>query len=258
MEDLTTTTDTPRSVLVTGCNGAIGAPVTRALIARGHRVRGFDLTPPPDDLGLTDCIRADLTDRPALDRAMADIEVCIHLAANPHGHATWDDLMGPNIQGLHHTWEAACDAGVKRMIPASTVQTVLGGGWKDYPIVPVDAPLRPRNFYAATKCLAEALAWVYHHNRGIEVILVRPGFFPRDAKEVARVAGSDYGPRMYWSPRDAARFYTLAVEATDITFVTLYGASRHERPFFDLEPAREAIGYEPQDRFPDGAPEDES
>ena len=43
----------PQRVLVTGASGAIGTPVCRHLLARGHHVRGFALDQNPD---LADCI----------------------------------------------------------------------------------------------------------------------------------------------------------------------------------------------------------
>jgi dTDP-L-rhamnose 4-epimerase len=49
---------TPRTVLVTGSAGRIGRAVCRELLARGHRVRGFDRLASRD---LADQLEGDLS-----------------------------------------------------------------------------------------------------------------------------------------------------------------------------------------------------
>ena len=60
----------PKRVLVTGSTGAIGQPLSRYLMARGHTVRGLARRPTP---GLTDFVVGDLADRDAVRTA---VDVC--------------------------------------------------------------------------------------------------------------------------------------------------------------------------------------
>jgi hypothetical protein len=56
---------------------------------------------------------------------------------------------------------------------------------------------------------------------------------------------------VYLSPRDAARFFRIAVEAKDVDFAVMFVAGPESGARFDLEPARR-LGFEPRDRFPEG------
>lgn len=125
---------TSRRVLVTGCNGAIGRPVCAWLKRAGHFVRGFDVT---DHLlaaeGCSEFIKGDICDAEAVGKAMLGVDVLIHLAAFPdikdaHGNAVGfvDKLLMPNVAGLYVCVEAALQAGVARVVLASSVQVITG------------------------------------------------------------------------------------------------------------------------------------
>src|SRR3954469_26058682 len=74
-------TTAPRRVLATGSTGAIGQPLTRHLLGRGHTVRGFARRPTP---GLTDYVETDLTDRDAVRRAVEGMDTIVHLGTYPN------------------------------------------------------------------------------------------------------------------------------------------------------------------------------
>ena len=90
-----------QQVLVTGAAGAIGRSVCRELIARGHRVRGFDRVAPPKTIeGLTDMRLGDLEDHEAVNDAVAGVGAVIHLAAKPDEADFKNELLGPNVGGV--------------------------------------------------------------------------------------------------------------------------------------------------------------
>ena len=63
----------------------------------------------------------------------------------------------------------------------------------------------------------------------------------------------DWAKRVYLSPGDAGRFFACAVEAkADIPFAVLYATSRTPRPPYDLATAKELVGFEPQESWPQG------
>ena len=68
-------------ILLTGASGFIGRHVADALSRRGGEIRGFCRTPPPSDTALSDWVRGDVTDRPALARALEHCEAVVHVAA---------------------------------------------------------------------------------------------------------------------------------------------------------------------------------
>src|SRR5437763_4925175 len=110
-------------VLVTGSAGRVGRAVVRELQARGHPGRGFDRVPTP---GLGDCVIGDLTDAAAVRRATAGAGTIIHLAATPDDADFLSELVPNNVIGVYHVFEAAREAGVKRLIVASSGQVVWG------------------------------------------------------------------------------------------------------------------------------------
>src|SRR5204863_5524840 len=134
----------PRRVLVTGSTGAIGQPLCRYLLQRGHSVRGFARRPTP---GLDDYVVGDLADREAVRRAATGMDTIVHLGAYPNPADFIDVLLGPNVMGLYHICEAAAEFGVRRLILASTVQVITGHEFRDRPVRVEDGPA-PVNHYA--------------------------------------------------------------------------------------------------------------
>src|SRR5579863_1872158 len=100
------------TVLVTGSAGRIGRAVVRELKARGHAVRGFDRVPTP---GLADALVGNITDGAAVRRA----------AATPAADDFLTQLLPKSVVGAYHVMEAAREAGVRRVILASSGQV----GW---------------------------------------------------------------------------------------------------------------------------------
>jgi len=241
----------PRSVLVTGSSGRIGQAAVAELHRRGHRVRGFDRVPKasPDDF-----IAGDLCDRTALDRAAQGIECVIHLAATPDDADFLTELMPNNIAGLYHVLESAREAGVRRLVLASSGQVnwwqQMKGPW---PIRAEDPP-SPRYWYAATKMFMESIGRSFAETHGISVIAARLGWCPRTREQVAEIAANEWSQDVYFSPGDAGRFFACAVEAPDhIGFATVYAASRPvHRDRFDMTSAQKLLGYEPQAQWPEG------
>jgi len=241
----------PHSVLVTGSSGRIGQAVVAELSRRGHRVRGFDRIPTP---GLPECVVGDLCDCDSLERALRGIECVIHLAATPDDADFLTELMQNNIAGLYHIMESARAAGVRRLVLASSGQV---NWWQQqrgpWPIRLEDSPT-PKYWYAATKMFMEAIGRGFAETHGMSVIIARLGWCPRTAEQVAEIAGSEWSQDVYFSPGDAGRFFACTVEASDdVRFATVYAASRPvHRERFDMASARELLGYEPQEQWPQG------
>jgi hypothetical protein len=83
------------------------------------------------------------------------------------------------------------------------------------------------------------------------------GWCPRTVEHVAELARTEWGPDVYLSPGDAGRFFACAVEARpDSNYVVVYACSRPlGQGQYDLEPAKRLLGFDPQDRWPEGIEE---
>jgi nucleoside-diphosphate-sugar epimerase len=244
----------PRTVLVTGSAGRIGRAVVRELKARGHSVRGFDRVPTP---GVADALVADITDGAAVRRAAQGMTAIVHLAATPDDDDFLTQLLPNNIVGVYHVMEAAREAGVRRVVLASSGQVVW---WQRFtgPIpIGSDVQPTPRGWYAATKVFQEAAGRAFAEAHGLSVIAARLGWCPRNRDHIEELRGIEWAKDVYLSPGDAGRFFACAVEApADIRFAVVYACSRPLlQSYYDECPARELLGYEPQDQWPQGTDE---
>jgi uronate dehydrogenase len=234
------------SVLVTGSAGAVGRPVCRELLGRGHAVRGLDLVPTPD---LDDCVVADIAEPEPVAEAMRGVEAVVHLAAEPNDAPFAAKLVGPNVVGLHNVMSAAREAGVRRVVLASSMMVVLYGPKRGRPARVDEA--YPADHYALTKLWAEQMGEMYARCHGLSVIALRLTWMVRNPDGARRLRQTDRRD-LYVSSLDAGRAFASAVEATGIEFAVVYAGGPDCGANFDLEPARRLLGFEPRDHWPEG------
>ncbi|MGW7368843.1 NAD-dependent epimerase/dehydratase family protein [Streptomyces sp. NPDC054841] len=232
----------PRTVLLTGAAGGIGTLMRGLLPAYGYELRLFDMTPIDGEPG---AITADLADKDALREAVRGVDAIIHLAGISL-EASFDKILRANIEGTYNLYEAAREAGVGRVVFASSNHAV---GFTPRPresaprdpgvLIPVDTPHRPDTYYGLSKCFGEDLAQLYWDQYGIETVSVRIGSCFMEPNSVRMLS-------VWMSPGDGARLFHAALTAKDVGHTVVYGSSANTRLWWDLSTAR-ALGYEPQD-----------
>ena len=166
-------------MLVTGCAGFIGFHVCRQLLEKGEEIVGLDslneyydvnlkrarlaLLTPASDFRF---VRADLTDRQAMERLFASerFEIVVHLAAQAgvryslsHPHAYID----ANLVGFMNVLEGCRHSSVGHLAFASS-SSVYGGN-THMPFSTRDPVDHPLSLYAATKRANELMAHAYAH-----------------------------------------------------------------------------------------------
>ena len=235
-------------VAITGGDGLIGGILRDRLAGR------FDLRV----LTRED---ADLQDLPALEQAFARTDAVVHLAATAETAAEWNDLVGPNVIGAYHAFEAARRAGVRRVVFASSNHVVGMEMWDDQHFadperpteVGTDGPVRPDSLYGATKAWGEALGRLYAERHELEVICLRIGWVtdddlppeperPRD--EPPQVARRARG--MWLSHRDCATLVDAALSA-DVRFAIVNGVGDNVGRWLSLDEGRRLLDWQPQD-----------
>jgi nucleoside-diphosphate-sugar epimerase len=243
--------ETPSLVIVTGSAGRIGRAAVRGLKAHGYRVRAFDLIPTPN---ADESIVGDIADGTAIGRAMKGATALVHLAAVPDDDDFLTKLLPNNIIGVYHVMEAARAAGVKRLILGSSGQVIWWQRFTGPLPIGADVPPSPRGWYAAAKLFLEGAGRSYAELHGHSVIVVRLGWCPRSREHGEELARTEWGPDVYLSPGDAGRFFACAVAAPlDIRHAVVYAMSRPARRLMhDMTPARDLLGYEPKDTWPEG------
>ncbi|MEM6333574.1 MAG: NAD(P)-dependent oxidoreductase [Planctomycetota bacterium] len=250
-------TDDPQSILVTGSSGHLGHVVAAALVQAGHDVRGFDHRPPRSGIPMAcPTTFGNLADEPALHTACQGVDHVIHLAANPWSHAQFtSQLAEPNFIGVHNIVNAARLASVKRLILASSVQA---SSKATRPAIPSIQHQGGKNWYALSKVFAEHAGRLAHDRHGIDVIAARIGWFLVNQRGKESIEHADERDA-FLSKEDAARFFTACVDADWSGFHVLFAMSRPQDdadPKYDLQPSRDLLGYDPQHRYPEGAPQD--
>jgi dihydroflavonol-4-reductase len=113
------------TAFVTGASGFVGANLTRALLARGWRVRALVRGAAPSLAGLdVELVPGDVF-ADGLAGAMAGCDALFHLAAT---YSLWrrdrQDVIRSSILGTRHVLRAARDAGVPRAIHTSSVAAI--------------------------------------------------------------------------------------------------------------------------------------
>ncbi|MEB8338407.1 NAD-dependent epimerase/dehydratase family protein [Streptomyces endophyticus] len=240
-------------VLVTGGAGFIGSHVVEALTARGHEPVVFDVRADPG---------ADVRDPDAVTRALAGADAVCHQAARVglgNGVADAAEYVSRNDLGTAVLLAAMADAGVPRLVLAGSM-VVYGEGRYACPrhgvvrpgpraaadldagrfeprcpdcgaelapgLVGEDAPVDPRNVYAATKLAQEHLAAAWARASGGTAVSLR--------------YHNVYGPRM---PRDTpyagvASFFRSALARGEAPRV--FEDGRQRRDFVHVRDVAEA------------------
>ena len=111
-------------ILVTGSTGFIGAQLCKALLNQGEKVRAFHRANSPqtllNDLDV-DHVIGDLTQPETLYRAMKEVDVVFHTAAQLGSHGDSKKMASVTVDGTKHLLQAALDNGVKRVVHTSSV-----------------------------------------------------------------------------------------------------------------------------------------
>ena len=247
-----------RKILVTGMAGQIGQILCRGLSEKYEFV-GIDKKPPasglPEDFHVVDIADVDAI-RPRFD----GIDTVIHLGADPSPRASWESVLDNNIVGTRNVFEAARDAGVGRVIFASSNHVVGYYPMKDdpyravyegrladvrHPIEPLTAThLRPDSYYGVSKAFGESLGSYFHDAFGLSVICMRIGWVmtPDDPSFSAAALS------LWLSHTDAARFVEKCIDAPKhVGFAIVHGMSDNELRIWEKDETRRVIGFEPED-----------
>ncbi|MFJ9389082.1 NAD-dependent epimerase/dehydratase family protein [Nocardioides sp. NPDC101246] len=229
-------------VLITGADGVVGRLMRTRLARAGRVLRLLDVVRPEDPAEgeAVEVIEASVTDEAAMRAACEGVEAIIHLGGISV-EGPWADILSANIDGTRVVLEAARDAGVARVVLASSNHAA---GFYDLDDVPAeglaaDAFPRPDTYYGVSKVAMEALGSLFHDRYGIDVTALRIG----------SCFEKPWDRRSLWtwmSPDDGARLLEACLATPEPGFRVVWGISRNTRRWWSLE-AGEAIGYHPQD-----------
>ena len=165
-----------RRVLVTGASGRVGRHVVDALLG-DCEVTVLDLAPPVQDVAF---IEGNVLDLGAVRAATADQDAVIHLAAIDIGvPAEPEAYFGTNVMGTWNAVQAAREAGVRKVVLASSISAVgVGEMRSDFPpeYIPIDEahPTKPAHAYGVSKLVVEDIARAFALEGDMSITCLRP------------------------------------------------------------------------------------
>jgi nucleoside-diphosphate-sugar epimerase len=210
--------------LITGGAGFIGSHVVEALIHAGNQVRVLDNFHTGKRRNLSavgnkiELIEGDIRDTSLSRQVMEKVEYVIHLAALhevPRSVEQPAETHDVNVTGILNLLVAARDAGVKRLVYASS-SAVYG----DSPILPRSedmTPLPTSSPYAVSKLAGEFYCQLFSHLYGLETVSLR--FF------------NIFGPRQDSASDYAGVIPKFVTALLSDTPPTIYGDGEQSRDF---------------------------
>jgi nucleoside-diphosphate-sugar epimerase len=248
-----------KKVLITGASGLIGR-ILRERLGDKYEFSGLSRRPTP---GIR-FVQADIANLDAIRPAFAGQDTVVHLAAYTGTESDpaandWEPNLEHSIVGVRNVYEAAREAGVKRVVFASSGCVILGferefpydvlvageydrapTGWK---MADQTWPLRPDSVYGACKAFGEVLGRYYADAYGLSVLCIRLGaVLPADRPTLRRQYPG------YLSHADVTQITERCIDAPDSLKYDIFDAvSKNRWAWRSTQHAREVIGYEPQD-----------
>lgn len=225
-----------KPVLLTGASGGLGRVLARNLGAAGWKLVLTDIAPFPDALPPgARFVRADLNDGMAIMRLAEGCGMILHFGGIST-EASFESVLGPNLRGLYHIYEAARRERA-RVLFASSNHSI--GFHERSEKLDADCQFMPDTFYGLSKAYGELMGRMYWFKHGVENVNVRIGSsFPEPVD--ARMLST------YLSYDDLTRLCVRATLAEKTESCVIWGASTNSRTYWGAD-SREALGWLPQD-----------
>ncbi len=165
--------------LVTGGAGFIGSHLVEELVKQGEDVRVLDNLSTGKKkniepfLSKIEFVEGDIRELELVKKAMDGVDYVLHQAAVPSVPRSVKDPLtsnSANVEGTLNVLIAARDAGVKRVVYASS-SSVYG----DTPVLPKHEEMKqaPRSPYAVSKLAGELYCQAFYHVYGLETVALR-------------------------------------------------------------------------------------
>jgi nucleoside-diphosphate-sugar epimerase len=167
-------------ILVTGGMGEVGRPTVMALLEHGHTVRVLDLSV-SDPIPGAECRAGDVTDFAQVQACMDGMEGVVHLAAYRHpGLAPEPRIFAVNVGGTFNVFRAASDAGIKRVVCASSINALGFNFGITFPegqlrYFPIDEahPTHTTDPYSYSKQMIEQVGAYFWRREGVTSLFLR-------------------------------------------------------------------------------------
>lgn len=231
-------------ILLTGAAGKIARYLRPRLLERYGLLRLSDRVNPAPLVANEEVALAELSDFEAIAKAAAGCRAIVHMGACIV-EESWEIIHESNILGARNVLEAARQAGIRRVVLASSVHAV---GYH-----PVTATLDaksaalPDSFYGVSKVFAEGLACLYAEKAQMDIACLRIGSVLPKPTEPRHLS-------TWLSYPDTWRLVEACLDAPALGYTVMYGCSANTRSWWD-NAGSPHVAYKPEDNAEDYAAE---
>lgn len=232
-------------ILITGASGNLGSYMA-SILAKKYELVLTDIRPQKNKT--SNFIKADLADFKSIKKLCKDIDVILHFGASCQKDSPWEELLPNNIIGTRNVFEAAHECGCKRVVFASSINTINGYP-ADYEL-PLKAVLKPLNLYGVSKAFGEALGSYYADQKNLSVLCLRFGRIADkcDPKITMHTAARGFSPIdrviIY---EDAAQLIEKCIRAPKKVHFGIFNAlSDNRNKRLDISETKAILGYKPK------------
>lgn len=257
-------------IAITGAAGNVGSTVLDAFDRETHTVTPITQTEEED---IESVVLNVLNRDDFVEKLPDDVDVLVHLAANPSPYADWDEVKDVNVDGVYNAYHAAVENDLDRVVYSSSNHALNAREVADpdepetlrddAPAVYPDQEPYPDSFYGVTKVAGEALGKHFAHKTDLEVVNLRIGWLlPREqlrekvtdppSSDEYTEEGARFARAMWLSPRDC-RDAVAAAALADVREnpLTAHAISANDERCLSLTQTLRSIGYTPRDNAAD-------
>ena len=225
-----------KKIVLTGAAGRLGGYLRKPLAAKCETLVSTDIAPLTDPLIKGErFVQADLADYTKMAEVIKGADIVVHFGGHPD-EKPFEDILHANIIGCYNIWQAAHEAGVRRIVYASSIHAV--GLHPKTTAINIHTPHRPDSYYGLAKCFAEDMAKLYWDKKGLEAVCLR--ILSCANVTNSRALGS------WLSYDDLIHLVERAVDTPTTGFAVIYGVSNNDRSPVDNSGAS-FLGYRPRD-----------
>ena len=225
-----------KKIVLTGAAGRLGGYLRKPLVAKCETLVSTDIAPLTDPLIKGESfVQADLADYAKMAEIIKGADMVVHFGGHPD-EKPFEDILHANIIGSYNIWQAAHEAGVRRIVYASSIHAV--GLHPKTTAINIHTPHRPDSYYGLAKCFAEDMAKLYWDKKGLEAVCLR--ILSCANVTNSRALGS------WLSYDDLIHLVERAVDTPTTGFAVIYGVSNNDRSPVDNTGAS-FLGYRPRD-----------
>ncbi len=162
------------TALVTGGGGFLGSAIVRLLREQGQLVRSYSRQCYSHlaELGVEQ-FQGDLTDLPAIERAIQGCDIVYHVAAKAGVWGRYREFFAANVTGTKNVLEACRKHRVSRLVYTSSPSVIYQGGDMEGVDESAPYPKRFEAYYPETKAIAEQMVLAANGPR-LATIALRP------------------------------------------------------------------------------------